>query len=486
MRTIFRHSFGDWGFGVLTETDVVGSDDWWLVRLASELGSSFEHLYELKSYRDGEAMLPNEAFTGAERDAYTRFMHMNRLHIVELLRDARTGKQKIIGFRTASPSDSNGDSDAWTLWKASHMPSMAYNLFNDVADFGHGYLVVDHFDSDLGQVRPSFRPVSPIWANTFQNARQPWLTEVAIEVGYDAVTGVDQIKLWRRNESGQVVGKKAIMRVGEKSMIPTDGKVWNPGIQWEWVNVQDDLPFSSVPVVRLQTPSGAGVWEKHLDSIDRVNYLTLQLTQIVVTQAFRQAAVSGTMPSTYPADDPLGRAGQPVNYADIFKFGPAALWRLPSDGKLQEFSPVDPTGIKNLRDDEIRKLAAFTSTPYYMLSSDSANNSAEGASLASDKLQDQVSAMNDQAEVGIALAMGYAFESLDDWVRADSAQIEAMWAPLRRASLQEIGSAASAAKNGGATQRWIDEHVFSMTPAERAQAEIDRQEEALLGAVGLG
>ena len=467
---------------MLTEIETPGTDDWWLIRLATELGESFEHLDVLRSYRDGDALIPDEVVTEAEREAFKRLAKLNRLHVVELLRDARTVRQDVIGFRTGAPSDETGDTVAWGLWKQSQMPSQSITFFNDVADYGAAYLITDEpLEGDTVDF-PVIRPSSPWRCRTYQNPRLPWESDVAIEIGYDPLVGWDWIKLWRRSpDTGAISLRYAYKEVGENSTIPDDGKVWKPDAAWDWEGPAYELKTTRVPVAYVPTPTGIGVWEKHLDTIDRVNWYTLQLMQMVVTQSFRQAAVSGDLKSVYPANDPYGRAGQPIDYSEIFKFGPAALWRLPADGKLQEFGAVSPDGVRALRDDEVRKLAAFTSTPYYMLSSDSANNSAEGASLASDMLMSQVSNMNKRAEVGIDQALSCALEAGGEAARADLSQIEAIWSPTKRASLTEIGSAAQTAKQGGATQRWIDTHVLGMTPSEQQQAALDRQEEALFG-----
>lgn len=463
----------------------VGSDDWMLMRLLTKLGQGLPRMYRLRSYRDGEAILPEEALGADLREAYLRFARLNRLHVVELLRDARTSKQKIVGFRTAAPGDDDGDAEAWRLWRGSYMHSRQTELFNDVADFGRAYLITDW--PKVGEAA-AFRVSDDTTCAVEVDPQRPWLVRAAVEVGYNQLTESDEVTFWRVDDAGRVYMRLAVRHVGEYSQIPADGSVWSPTPDWDWQPVAGSdftsVPFSSVPVKPVSTPSGVGVWERHLDTIDRINYTTLQLMQIVVTQAFRQAAVSGDLPSTYPADDPDGRAGQLIDYSQIFRLGPAALWRLPPDGKLQEFSPVDPRPIKELRDDDIRKLAAFSATPYYMLSSDSANNSAEGASLASDLLLSKIGDMNTAAEIGISQAVGLAFEAMGDSARADAAGIECIWSPLKRSSLAEIGSAASQAKAGGATQRWIDERVFGMTPLERAQAKADRESEQMMAALG--
>lgn len=468
---------------MLTEYETPGTDDWWLVRLATRLGAGFERMELLRSYRDGDAMLPDEALSTEERDAYLRFYRMNRLHVVELLRSARTSKQRIVGFRTGATGDEDGDAEAWRLWRASQMKRKSHTLFDDAADYGSAFIITE---PSLVEGQSSTFRVTNGWTTAVEKSA---LGEViaAVEVGYDALGERDLLSLWRLTDEGQVIRKVAWRESLEKSSVPQDGSIWTPGAEWDWLAGEEGpqvLPVSRVPVQEVSTPDGVGVWERHIDTIDRVNYYSLQIMQVIVTQAFRQAAVSSDdLPSVYPDDDPFGRGGQPVDYSDVFRTGPAALWRLPADAKLHQFTAVDPRPLREQRDDEVRKLAAFSSTPYYMLSSDSANNSAEGASLASESLLSQVDKMNDFEEAGVEASLSIAFEFAGDQARANVSEIETMWAPLKRPSLSEIGSAAQQAKQGGATQRWIDEHVFGMTPGERRQAVLDRQEEAMFSDV---
>lgn len=468
---------------MLTEYEVVDSDDWWLVRLATQMGEGFERLEKLRKYRDGDALLPDESISVEEREAYLKFYRMNRLHVVELLRNARTAKQRVIGFRTGAPDDEDGDLEAWRIWRASQMKRNSHSLFDKVADYGKAYVITTPMQDENQKSRFEITDgwttaVEPLYPGSAR-------TKVAIRVRYDALTQSDQIMFWRYDPAtGQVRLRVAAREVGEFSQIPQDGSTWVPGNDWDWVPLGSgevgQYASMSVPVTELSTPDGVGVWERHLDTIDRVNYLSLQTMQLIVTQTFRQSAVSSDqLPAVYPDDDPFGRGGQPVDYTDVFKTGPSALWRLPGDAKVHQFTPVDPRPLREQRDDEIRKLAAFTSTPYYMLSSDSANNSAEGASLASETLLTQVEKMNDFAETSVEQIMALAFEFEQDQARATPGELETMWAPLTRASLSEIGAAAQQAKQGGATQRYIDENIFGMSPGERRQAVLDRQEEAL-------
>src|SRR5690606_10460198 len=111
------------------------SDDWWLVRLCNKLGEGLPRMGKLRSYRDGDALLPDNAWDAGSRESYRRFLRRARLHIVETLRDARTDRQGVVGFRTGAAGDELGDQVAWDNWTRNRMGIQSRQFFNDTADY---------------------------------------------------------------------------------------------------------------------------------------------------------------------------------------------------------------------------------------------------------------------------------------------------------------------------------------------------------------
>jgi hypothetical protein len=58
---------------VLNQTTIPGTDDWWLVQLATQLGNDFPRLNKLRRYANGDAPLPNDSPRQMRR-AYARFV----------------------------------------------------------------------------------------------------------------------------------------------------------------------------------------------------------------------------------------------------------------------------------------------------------------------------------------------------------------------------------------------------------------------------
>lgn len=469
---------------MLENTSVAGSDDWWLMRLGRELGEGLPRLGKLRRYRDGDAMVPEQSHERT-RESYISFMRRQRLHTVETLRDARTTRQRVVGFRTAAAGDEQGDALAWEMWRRSNMIVGSREFLNDVADYGSAFLTVTGSQtagtgSYAGQyAEPSIIPSNGWTTASAQLGTRPWLSEAAIQIGYDPVLGVETIILSRPGYT------RTAFRRTPVPTLPSDGTPWYPDASWQWASDPIPLGFTADSnVVRLDGIDRMGIWEKHLDTVDRINEITLNMITLIVMQAYRQRALIGNLPEYYPEEHP--QRGQRINYDDLFKSGPDALWLLPLDAKMWESAVTDITPISNARKEELKNLAAFSATPHYVLSPDNANQAAAGAALAREMLVFAVEAMNDRSATTFSESLALGFQAKRDPVRADASGIDTMWAELERASIAEKGAAAKDAKQGGATQRWIDEKVFGMTPAEQAQARLDRTEEAFRAALTSG
>lgn len=457
---------------MFTEAGVTGSDDWWILRLAAQLGQGFPRLKKLQSYRDGTCMIPAEA-SMASTIAFQTFIRMSRLNMAELISSARTNRMKPLAFKTAAPGDDDGDALAMTTWKRSSMKVGIRDVFSDMVDFGEAFTTTTGPQTPSSDAQPLILP-SNGWTTTVSPmASQSWLAEAAITVGYDPINRTDLMTLFRPGYMRQAFRASAV------PSIPSDGTTWTPGAGWSWVSDPVPLGYTQdVPVVAYRTRNGVGVYENHLDALDRVNHTILQRSEIIAMQAFRQLAIQGQLPEVYPAGHP--QAGQKINYDQIYKAGPGALWYLPETAKIWESAVTDITPITGAVKDDVKNLAAVTSTPIYILSPDAANGSAEGASLARESLIFAVEDLEDRADDALAQAHSLAFQALGDTLRAQVGDISTMWAPVDRSSMTERAAAAAQAKTGGLSQQMIDEKIFQLTPDEMAQERQNLQDQAFL------
>lgn len=458
---------------MLTETGIPGSDDWWLVRLCNELGNGLPRMGRLRSYRDGDALLPDNAWDIGTRESYRRFLRRSRLHIVETIRDARTDRQGVLGFRTGATGDDHGDQTAWGHWTRNRMGVQSRTLFNDTADYGRAYiLTIPSPNGPVWNVRNEWNTIGIV------DPLRPWLLQAGITVAFDPIAGAETVTLFR----------PGYWRMGwRRTSIPTlpqDGTPWASGADWTWAGDRQYTRFTSDPLlVRSQTTDGYGVYEKHLDTVDRINEITVNAISLIVMQSFRQRGVKGDLPSHYPEGHP--QAGQEIDYDEMFKAGPAALWMLPVGAEIWESAQTDVTPIYNARKEELKTLSSLTRTPQDIFDGESANQSALGAQTSREPLVYAVKRMNEQAEVAIAEAQALTFAAVGDTVRADVSQLEVIWDKINPATMAEKAEAAPKFKAGGAPQAYIDREVFEMTPAEQRRAASDRTDDAFNAALAL-
>jgi hypothetical protein len=446
---------------MLTETSIPGTDDWWLMQLAADFGADLPRLHRMQSYADGTNDLPEEADQNM-RDAYRRFLHTSRLNLADLVVSTKVSRMKPQGFRTAAPDDEDGDAIAWATWKRSGMKVGVRDFFTNAGVLGQAYLTTTGPQVANAEAQPLIVPSSGFTTVTRQYALQPWLSEAAFSYGYDPINGADLITLYR---PGYI---RTAARAAKKTSVPANGRKWSPGREWAWVSDPIPLGYTDrVPVFRMSGPGGKGMFEKHTDSLDRINADIRDRLTITAMQAFIQRGITGDLPDVYPQDHP--QAGQKVNYDDIFKAGPAALWKLPAGVEIWESKVTDITPILTGTKDDQKAFASATSTPIYILSPDAANASAEGAKAGGEAFQDSVEEWIDRADMPIALAQSAAFEALGDTVRAAVGDIETLWGPVARSSVTDRASAAAQAKAGGASQRYINRTIWGMSPDEAAQ-----------------
>lgn len=466
---------------LLDETGTPGSDDWCVMELAKKYGAGLPRLHELRSHVDGTSLLPiNGAMSATQREAYLRFVRRAGLTLGDTAVKARVNRRKVLGFRTAAPGDLLGDAAAMRNWTRSKMKVGSKDLFADEATYGAAYLVMSGPLRPSAEARPMMIRQSPWSAIAEPSTVEPWLTHYGATFGYDPIDQVDMITLYR---PGYI--RVAVRDAKGHSRIPSDGKRWTPGRGWAWTT---DAPIylgytRDNAMVQFSGEDGKGVFENHLNTLERINHGILERLTIVAMQAFRQRAIEGKLPTHWPAGHP--QAGQAIDYEALYSSGPAALWMLPEGAKVWESAVTDTTPLIAGSKFDVTMFAAGTGTPLYTLMPDANNVAAGAADLAREGIVFAVGEQNERDEVPIALAQSLNFQALGDTVRSDPDQIEVIWKSVARLSLTDQASAASQAKAGGMSQRMLDEKIWQLSPSEIAQARQDRADEAFEAAVPL-
>lgn len=451
---------------MLTQTTITGSDDWWLMREATDLGADFPRLFKLQSYADGTNGVPSQA-SPQMAAAYAQFVKRCRLNFADTIVSAVTARQTPVGFRTAAAADEDGDKVAMATFKKSHLDVYGKDVFEDVGTFGRGYTLND----GQGQILR----LSPWNAFTESSPMTPWSPDAGIMVGFDPVEQADIITLFRPagtaadGSTAPAYSRRAVKLVKRVTSIPSNGNVWTPGNDWDWI--EDPQPITwlqDVPLVDYVARKGMGQYEAHIDTLDRINQTILDRLTITAMQAFRQRAVTGELPETYPSNHPL--AGQRVNYNDVFQAGPAALWILPTGADIWESQVTDITAILSAVDKDLKYLAAVSSTPLYILSPDAASGSAAGADLADAMLNAKVKDLNVRMGISLDRAMAQSFAAQGDTTRSDASQIETMFAEPDELSWAEKAAAAAQAVTS-MSRKAIAKYIYGLTPSQIEEEE---------------
>lgn len=454
---------------LLTQTTVAGTDDWWLMRLATEYGARLPRLRMLQSYHEGENTLPDEWDAGM-REAYRRFLHLSRLNMAELIVGARVDRMKPLGFRTAAPNDDTGDQAAQANWGRSQLAVGIQDFFTDAGIYGEAYLTTTGPSSPSPEAQPLIIPSNGWTTITSPFADRWWMAEAALTVGYDPTVGAEVLTLFRPGYMRQA------FRQVRSSSIPKNGSPWIPGRGWGWASDPILLGYTQdVPVFTGAGRGSKGMFERHLDTLNRISQRIRDQLTITAMQAFRQRAIDGDLPEFYPAGHPL--EGQRVNYDEIFKAGPAAMWRLPTGAKMWESAVTDITPIGTAIKDDVRHLAGVSRTALYILSPDAAQGSAEGASLAREALVFSTEDWMGRMDVAMHQALATAFLAQGDVVRGQASQIQTIWESPERASAQERANAYSQVGAKLSTQM-AQEKILQLSPDEIARDREYRDREA--------
>ena len=467
--------------------DIPGTDEWWAVRLSKKLGARLPRLRDLQGWMDGEP--PVEVRPDQDdNDGFQRILKIARLNLAELIVNAVLYRMQPLGFRTAGSNDENGDIEARKIWKQSNMEVTSDQIIEWMLTYADSY-------GSVGLRRPGDPESGVILAAehasemiTEPDPINPGYALAALKVYRDDLTNSDIAVLWRQGPNDQSY-YRVMRRVGNTVLPGKNSKNWSIRLKtWEWdpLEVSEDVAitnergelvnptFTQFPPVQLfQNRQAKGEFEKHLATLQRINHTILQRMIIIAFQAFRQRGIKG-VPNVNPEN------GEEIDYRDIFKSDPGAVWILPATAEFWESGSADMGPVLNAVKDDIIHLAVSSSTPLFSVVPDAANGSAEGAALQREGLIFKTEACIKLADRAFCRMMGQAFEMKGDKVRSDIFEIEGLWASPRRSSLQERASAGVQAKVAGVPWRTNMEIFLELTPSQIAEAEQQRLDDAYM------
>lgn len=474
--------------------------EWWMRTMARLLLDPvrLRRLATLRAYRSGCPPMPYLA--PSERRGFYEFHRVARANFARRIVNSRVQRQGLRAIRTAAANDDNGDAVAWRYFTGNGLDVAAPDVHSDMHTYGETYVRVG-LDADGKPLALRKDPWSTI---TLPDPLNPNRTLAAFELIWDELAGRDYAYLWLPGSEHVAYAdrpgrpRRFQLPGVTVSTRPWDVHGWMPRMSFDAqsftmrppaddvsVETRDSGPYSQtfteqiVPVVRFATRGGTGVFEEHLDTLDRINHSIMQRLVIIAVQAYKQRALeqeagpNGSV-DRIPQVDP--NTGERIDWDEIFQPGPDALWKLPPGVKIWESGAVDPRGVLSAASDDIKQLSSETGTPFPLMSDDT-NQSAEGAQNRREDLVFSVEDANALARRGWAQVVAlmfmfapdadrYAGVGADRVDRADPGQIVIDWMPAERYSLSE--KAAADGTNKTLSKDMAAAKIWQLTPDEVA------------------
>lgn len=469
--------------------DTPFSDGWWLRtlskkfterprRLSSRLADHRRCDFSRREWQDmlwarftGDAPLSHVSDRYAE--ATKEFIRLSRTNYAALVVEALQNRTRFVGATTSADGDADGD-DTVRGFLSENGPFMADAMTYSYAMGDGAVLVAPPQEGSQYATATAEDPRQLVYVT---DPVRPHVVRAALKLYRDEEGGQDVAHLYLLGDPA--AGARNRIRVAVRRGASWAG-VRFAGGDWEWDDSRSgDLPDNvqefGLPVVPLTNRLGMGEFEGALDLLDRITNDICDRLWTQKYQTFLQRALIGNLPTH---DD----AGTEIDYNDIFTSDPGALWRMPEGSTIWESKQVDLTAILAGSKADLLELSAVTQTPLFMFTPDAASGSAEGASLMREgltfKAEDRISRF-DHPAVRIA-RLGLAYSGKPDVARGE---LQAMWAPVERYSLQQRGAAAVQAKTSGVPQRSILSDVWQFSPTTVARMEKERRVDLVLGGV---
>lgn len=457
------------------DTATPESPGWWLKRLSRKLNGRQSRLELLHSHYRGDPPLPR-AMPG-QRETYVRFVKNARINYAKLIAEAPRHRMIPTGMLC---SDEEAERLLAEWWVKNSMPVETSEVHRSMFSMGDGYAMIGWDEDERIPVVTSEDPRQVVTEHDPVRQRK---RRAALKIYHDDVAQEDIAYLF-------LPGRRYVAHRPTRS---TSKAVRFMAATWDWKEDKggeegEFVPGNAVPIVRFRNERGIAEFEDHLGHLDRINDDLLHRMTISSLQAYRQRAVKG-VPTQYPVGHE--KAGQDIDYSDIFPADPGAMWLLPMTAELWESQAVDLTPLISASKYDAQQLAAVSFTPLHYFSPDAAQGSAEGVSAQREnlvfKVEDRIQRATDAwAEVAhIQLMFWYSEEAADLGVDLeDPASItpsaKPEWMPPERHSLAERYDANIKAKAGDVPWKTRMTKVLQFKPDEVEEMDAQRADDALL------
>ena len=427
------------------DTEVQGSPAWWL----NFLGRRFDErdrTYDLHdrlspllqpvpyrtrrqrlnllwSYYIGQPPLPKvaEDYTTTFREV----LRKGRATYAPMAITPMLDRMQLNGVRTGIDQTPDGDDVARRIMEYSNFAAAIKDALTYLFVMSESYLMVVPAAPGAPDQTPLVTAEDPRTCIGQQDPLNPNQLRAALKIGYDPVISREIVWLFIDGKRYQA-SREATQFLG--------GSIVAAGFEWDGlpVSMPELAGIGAVPIVQLMNARGMGEYEPHLDLLDRINDTILQRIVLTWYQSFRQRAVIGDLEGD---EDDQDSPVEQIDWNDMFRADPGALWRVPKDTTFWESNQADLTPIITAIRDDVKEFAAVTATPLHLITPDAANQSAEGASLMREglvyKVKDRRARLNPRLVEVFKIAFAFAGEP------QRAKDIELLWGSIESFSLGE-------------------------------------------------
>jgi hypothetical protein len=396
----------------------------------------------LHDYFIGDPPLRKDIHSGWK--PYIRaFLRAGRYNIAEKTVTSTSNRMHLLGFRTAAADDEAGDQIAQSIMLDNEYDLVSGEVHDHMLSLGDGYTIITPGAStdDI----PRITAEDPRQVITAENPVTKQ-TYAGLKLWRDEWDTADFAHFCMRLGDG-TVGSARLVRRGPT--IVRDGVFRFNGDEWEVYDAdgipgQGRVPFNVMPFDRFRNRFGVADFERHLDTLDRINDKVFNEWWISKIQAFRQRAVQNLPDTEKVRDSTTGKmVEQEIDYTDMFTASPDEMWRVPGDVEFWESTPVDLTPITSSVTKDLERYASATDLPLNTITPDAAAGSAEGATLMREEHVFKINDRKRRTTRRHASVMSKAFLFMGETERSVVTQIEPIWGPSQTYSLEQKASAAS-------------------------------------------
>lgn len=440
--------------------------DEWLALLAGRLDYRYPTTARLRRYANGDADLPEMGKN--LRASWLAFQAKSRTDYGGLCVGSLADRLRLLSITVGEQAESPASVSARRVWRDNRMDVELSRMIKDYLTTSIGYLVVG---DDAGSAVITREVPEQFYAAV--DPLRPWKARAALKVWRDPDVGYDFALVWVDG------ARQKYARLSYVSSLLADNKTLRVVASGGWEPLgEPELYDGAPPVVILERDQGLGLFQPHIDVIDRINLGKLQRLVTTAMQAFRQRALKSTA-------DKNGNGGLPdkdldghdIDYTKVLEPAPGALWELPVGIDVWESPGTDIRPLLEGEKADARDFAAVTRTPLSAFTPDGANQTAAGANNSAAEQISQARTEIANLIPGIQVALVYALRI--EGVDLVDQNVEVKFENPAIVSMAEQYAAAKQAKDAGMTWDSIARTILGWSPDQIAQDSLARSEEQL-------